>query len=95
MTTQFPRITIETQRGEKPRNIGSVPEAAECLLMSWPIHDGAKLKAARQKCLDALDGKVTVGECRSAFIEAAKEARIFVDYPSAQAQSRPHGLRGS
>ena len=85
MITPFPRITIETQRGGKSLNIGSVPEAAECLLMNWPIHDGAKLKVARQKCLDALDGKVTISECRSAFIEAAKEARILVDYPTTRA----------
>ncbi|MEK1855560.1 MAG: DUF982 domain-containing protein [Phyllobacterium sp.] len=85
MTTQFPRITIETRRGGKLRNIGSVPEAAECLLMNWPIHDSAKLKTARQKCLDALDGKETTSECRLAFIEAAKEARILVDYPTRRA----------
>jgi hypothetical protein len=82
MTTQFPSVTIEIQPAGKSRNIASVPEAAEVLLMDWPIHDGVKLKAARQKCLDALDGKVTITECRSAFIEAAKEARIFVDYPA-------------
>jgi hypothetical protein len=85
MTTPFPSVTIETQHAGKPRNIASVPEAAEVLLMNWPIHDGVKLKAARQKCLDALDGKVTITECRSAFIEAAKEARIFVDYSTRKA----------
>jgi hypothetical protein len=80
MTSPFPCVTIQIQRGGKPRNISSAPEAAEFLMLNWPIHDGAMLKIARQKCLDALDGKVAISECRSAFIDAAKEARIFIDY---------------
>ena len=48
--------------------------------MKWPIHEGQKLKAARQYCFDALDGKASAADARSAFIEAAKEAHIFVDY---------------
>jgi hypothetical protein len=76
----FPAVTIQSDHAGRRRNIGSVPEAAEVLLMSWPTHDGAKLKIARQKCLDALDGRVTITDARAAFIEAAKEADIFVDY---------------
>ena len=85
MTTAFPRITIVAHRDGKPLNICSVLEAAECLLLNWPIHDGVKLKVASQKCLDALDGKATISECRSAFIEAAKEARVLLDYPTTRA----------
>ena len=48
--------------------------------MQWPVHEGKKLKAARQLCRDVLDGKVSTAEARSAFIEAAKEAAILVDY---------------
>jgi hypothetical protein len=42
--------------------------------------EGQKLKAARQRCFDALDGKASAADARSAFIEAAREADIFVDY---------------
>jgi hypothetical protein len=36
------------------------------------------LSAARQACLDALHGKITCTRAREAFIEAAKEAGIYV-----------------
>lgn len=77
----FPFVTIQSDHAGRGRNIASVPEAAEVLLMGWPIHDGAKLTIARQKCLEALDGRVAITDARAAFIEAAKEADIFVDYP--------------
>ena len=77
----FPRVTIQSDHAGRRRNIASVPEAAEVLLMGWPIHDGAKLTIARQKCLEALDGRAAITDARAAFIEAAKEADIFVDYP--------------
>ncbi|CAN7506028.1 DUF982 domain-containing protein [Phyllobacterium sp. LjRoot231] len=64
----------------KPKNICSVTEAAEFLLMKWPVHEGHKLKAAHQRCFDVLDGKASAADVRSAFIAAAKEADIFVDY---------------
>jgi hypothetical protein len=80
MMQPFPRVTIEPAQLGKPRNISSVTEAAEFLFMNWPHPDGAKLCIARQICFDALDGKASVAEARSAFIEAAKEAGIFLDY---------------
>ncbi|MBA8881097.1 DUF982 domain-containing protein [Phyllobacterium myrsinacearum] len=80
MSMEFPSVTIQTYHSGKSRNVTSVPEAAEVLLMNWPVHDGAKLKVARQLCLDALDGKTTITQARAAFIEAAKEAGVFVDY---------------
>jgi len=80
MSYPFPPVTIESRRLGKPKNICSISEAAEYLLMKWPIHEGQKLKAARQCCFDALDGKASAADARSAFVEAAKEAHIFVDY---------------
>ncbi|UXN57872.1 DUF982 domain-containing protein [Phyllobacterium zundukense] len=80
MSHPFPPVTIESRRLGKPENICSVTEAAEFLLMKWPVHQGPKLKAARQRCFDALDGNASAADARSAFIEAAKEADIFVDY---------------
>ncbi len=76
----FPTVTVQSDHSGKRRNIASIPEAAEFLLMGWPVHDGVKLKLARKRCLDALDGRETVTNARAAFIEAAKEARIFIDY---------------
>ena len=80
----FPQVSL--QFNHKRRTIKSVPEAAEFLLMNWPTYEGAKLKEARQKCLNALNGSVAIFDARAAFIDAAKEAEIFIDYG---AVSRP------
>ncbi|ATU95532.1 DUF982 domain-containing protein [Phyllobacterium zundukense] len=80
MIKSFPPVTIEAAWLGKPTNICSVTQAAEFLLMKWPIHDGPKLKIARQLCFDALEGKASAADARSAFIGAAKEANIFHDY---------------
>ena len=80
MIDSFPPVTVEAARLGKPTNICSVMQAVEFLLMKWPIHDGPKLKIARQLCSDAFEGKASIGEGRSAFIDAAKEANIFHDY---------------
>ncbi|PSH65181.1 DUF982 domain-containing protein [Phyllobacterium sophorae] len=81
MTYPFPPVTIEAARLGRPKNVCSVTEAAEFLLMKWPTYDGPKLKLARQHCFDALEAKTSTAAARSAFIEAAKEAGILVDYP--------------
>lgn len=80
MSNPFPRVTIESSHSGRPETICSVSEAVEFLLNKWPVYEGQKLNAARQCCLGALEGKATAAEARSAFIEAAKEANIFVDY---------------
>lgn len=74
----FLAVTIEIDRAGELRNVSSVTEAAEVLMMQWPRHKGKALAAARQACLDALEGKETVENARAAFIAAAEEARILV-----------------
>jgi len=80
MSNTFPRVTIDSSHLGRPNGINSVSEAVEFLLNKWPVYEGLKLKAARQCCLDALEGKASAAAARSALIEAAKEADIFVDY---------------
>ena len=75
----FPYVTITTDELGNTKNITSVDEAALCLIEHWSLQDGEKFKFAKQACIDALDGKVTCTECRDPFIEAAKEAGIFVE----------------
>jgi hypothetical protein len=55
-----------------------VAEAAELLVLYWPTRVGEKLLEARQACQDALNGKITCTQARQAFIDAAKEAGIYV-----------------
>lgn len=80
MSTAFPRVTVKSNGVSGLCHVVSVEQAAELLLLDWPVHDGAKLKMARQKCFEAIDGRLPAAEARAAFIEAAKEAYIFVDY---------------
>lgn len=75
----FPSVTIATDLG-KAKNIRSVGQAGEWLVARWPMRSGDKLQAAKQACLDALDGRVTCTACRDAFIEAAKEAGIYITH---------------
>jgi hypothetical protein len=75
----FHHVTIMTGAAGRVLNIASVEEATECLLHLWPpAEKGRKYRAARQVCLDALEGKETAKHARSAFIAAAKEADIYI-----------------
>ncbi|MEK1851369.1 MAG: DUF982 domain-containing protein [Phyllobacterium sp.] len=74
----FLAVTIELDKSSELRNVSSVTEAADVLLMQWPRQKGKKLFVARQACRDALEGKGTVDDARAAFVAAAKEANILV-----------------
>ncbi|UXN67473.1 DUF982 domain-containing protein (plasmid) [Phyllobacterium sp. A18/5-2] len=75
---RFPCVTIETESLGGTRNISSVEEAADFLAMYWPIKTGEKFVEAKRACIDALNGRIMCTAARSAFIEAAKEADIYV-----------------
>ena len=74
----FPYVTIMTEKVGRMHNVSSVEEAAEWLVMYWPRKHGEKLEAARQACFDCLEGNVTCTEARDAFIDAAKEADVYI-----------------
>jgi Protein of unknown function (DUF982) len=74
----FPYVTVMTVHVGKMRNISSVEDAADFLLEDWPVKSSRKLTAARQACLGALQGKITCTAARDAFIEATKEADIYI-----------------
>ena len=74
----FPYVTIMTHQIGKMHNVTSVEEAADNLAMNWPIKDGPMLSAAKQACRDALEGRITCTKARIAFIEAAREAKIYI-----------------
>lgn len=74
----FPYVTVLAGNVGRKRNISSIEEAAEFLLYDWPQTRGEKFAAARQACIDALDGKITCTKARDVFIEAAREADIYI-----------------
>jgi hypothetical protein len=74
----FSVVTVETSRLGQRRGITSVTQAAAFLLSEWPGERGRLHGLARQACLEALEGTITGEMARTAFIDAAKEAGIFV-----------------
>jgi hypothetical protein len=75
---QFPAITVATTEVDKLQNITSVRQAAVFLVHGWPVSHGKAHVSARAACLAALDGHGSSSTARAAFIDAAKEADIFV-----------------
>jgi hypothetical protein len=59
-------------------NIASVEEASAFLAEGWPSQDGPRFRAASTACLGGLGGSVSINDVRNAFIDAAKEAGIYV-----------------
>jgi hypothetical protein len=53
--------------------------AAEILMSDdWPVH-GPMCERAAQALTDALSGKITPGEAKEAFRDAAREAKVLVE----------------
>ena len=73
-------ITIETPTRGRLRVVGSVRAATEMLLSEWPEaarHTPAH-NAASRACLAFLAGTGSTTKARAAFLEAAKDADIFI-----------------
>jgi len=75
----FHHVTVIKPPGGKVEHIASVNAAVDFLRSCWTDDRGRKFRAARQICLDALNGKDTAKHARSAFVAAVKEAEIYVD----------------
>ncbi|MBB3149889.1 hypothetical protein FHS21_006346 [Phyllobacterium trifolii] len=61
--------------------VTSALQAAEQILTDWPIEEGEVLSAAKHALLSCLEGNLSPGSARFAFIQAAKEAGNYVDEP--------------
>ncbi|MBB6489008.1 DUF982 domain-containing protein [Rhizobium lusitanum] len=53
-------------------------DAANCMSEEWPAEGGPVADEAVLVCLDAVLGKVSAEESREAFLEAAREAGLYV-----------------
>jgi hypothetical protein len=81
-TIPFPDVvTAETRQPGKLLGIGSAYVAAKFLLEEWPVDEGLKLSIAKQILLKCRSGKSSAAVARVAFVEAAREADIFVEMP--------------
>ncbi|MEP7453341.1 DUF982 domain-containing protein [Phyllobacterium sp. SB3] len=61
--------------------ITSIMQAAEFIVNEWPGTDSEKLDIAKHALIKCYDGEMSPGVVRMAFIEAAKEADIYVEAP--------------
>ena len=81
--------TVETAEADvvaRERVVTDTIQAAEILLRRWPDDGrGQKYRAALRACMDAMEQRRAVASARKAFVEAAKDAHIFV-----RAGARPH-----
>ncbi|MET0528401.1 MAG: DUF982 domain-containing protein, partial [Microvirga sp.] len=75
------RVIIEyNSAAPQWRAVGSVREAAECLLGLWPegSRGGVSFRTALDACRSCLKGDLSPESARQAFIDAAMHAGIFV-----------------
>jgi hypothetical protein len=75
-------VTVMSRQPGMMIGIGSAYDAAKFILEEWPDDDdGEKLETARVILLKCLAGDCSSRIARVAFIEAAREADIFVETP--------------
>ncbi|ATU91459.1 DUF982 domain-containing protein [Phyllobacterium zundukense] len=70
---------VSVLRNGKAIGITSAYDAAVFILEKWPDEDGPKARLARQILLNCLAGECSAAVARVAFVEAAKEAGIYVE----------------
>jgi ribosomal 50S subunit-associated protein YjgA (DUF615 family) len=71
-------VVVQPRRIDRDRVVTTPAEAAEMLLRQWPDGEFSKRVKAMQACLKVIRGEKPPHIARTAFIAAAKEARIFI-----------------
>ncbi|MBB3235034.1 DUF982 domain-containing protein [Phyllobacterium endophyticum] len=77
----FKEVRIMTGQPGRMRVVTSALQAAEMILTDWPADDSEVLSATKHALLACLEGDLSPGAARFAFIQAAKEAGNYVDEP--------------
>lgn len=75
---EFKEVKVMTRQIGKMKVITSVMQAAEFIVDEWPGTDTEKLDIAKFALVKCYDCEMSPGVARMAFIEAAKEADIYV-----------------
>ena len=70
---------VSLLEGSTSMGIMSTYDAAKYLLEKWPEDYGPKAKIAREILLKCLEGGCSAAVARVSFIEAAREANIFIE----------------
>ncbi|MBZ9604007.1 DUF982 domain-containing protein [Phyllobacterium chamaecytisi] len=77
----FKEVRITTSQPGRMRVVTSALQAAGQILTDWPIEQSEVLSATKPALLVCLEGNLSSGSARFAFIQAAKEAGNYVDEP--------------
>lgn len=75
----FKEVTVMTRQIGRMKVITSIMQAAEFIVNEWPGTDSEKLDIAKHALVKCYDGEMSPGVARMAFVEAAKEADIYVE----------------
>jgi hypothetical protein len=76
--SKFLPVTVKYSWLGSPTNITSIHGAYDCLVQSWKKQETTAYLNARNACLYAMLNRGSVETARNAFIDAVKEAEIFV-----------------
>jgi hypothetical protein len=71
-------VVVQPGRIDRDKVVMTPAQAAEILLRQWPHGEFSKRLKAMQACLEVIRGEKPPHIARTAFIAAAKEARILV-----------------
>jgi hypothetical protein len=71
-------VVVQTGRLDRERVVASTRDAAEVLLKDWPLAESSKRTRAMEACLSVIRGEKPPSAARSAFIAAAREAKVLV-----------------
>ncbi|ANL32396.1 DUF982 domain-containing protein [Rhizobium phaseoli] len=64
--------------GGRGKIVRTLRDAAEVLMIEWPLDDGEEYVAAVKACADAIIGQAGMDELRDLLLSAAREAGIVV-----------------
>jgi len=70
---------VSVLKGATSIGIASAYDAAKFMLEQWPNEGGPKTNLAKAILYDCLDNRCSAEVARVAFIEAAREAGIFIE----------------
>lgn len=90
----FAPVTVLTSMPGMMVEIGTAYDAAKFILEEWPAdEDGPKLDTCKEILWKCLAGECSPAVARVAFVEAAREAGIFIDTTPRQPPTGKLGQR--
>ncbi|OWV81063.1 hypothetical protein ATY77_22740 [Rhizobium sp. R634] len=77
-SADFAPLVLFVGGRRKHKIVRTLQDAAEVLMIDWPLDDGEEYVAAVKACADAVTGQAGMHELRELLLSAAREAGIAV-----------------